>query len=1284
MNGMRSLLVVLCSCCLSAKTPAQEVLYTELPTQKLLPVAHIHRVLQDREGYMWYATEGGGLCRDDGYRIDVFRSDARSPHLLGSNTLTCLSEDSTDRIWIGTTDGLYRLDKSDYHIEPAGRGTRLDGRRTDAVMTASDGTVWVASSGRIYHFSARDELLGEFPSVWNGHDALVAGFYEDRHHRIWVVQWQGGLLRYEAGKRQMTVCSWPCDVSPGMMVEDSANHCFYIGTWGRGIVTYRPAAGNGEAQVEYQASTYAGDGQSRVLGMHWDERRRVLWTAALDDLYAYEVHGDTLLPADLSGFLPEGKKILDQPASDKWGNIWIPGYSPHTFILSEQQNRVRRDPVRPMRDATGYPVMVDRIVDDGEGYWIWQGRTRLSYYSPVRGGHIWMMSEQPGSVGRYVYGTAMEKCRRTAGVWVSSGMQVVRVWREGGRFDAQAVVRLPEEGNAVHKIVEDDSGNLWIATGAGLYRYAVGESSLRGIFMPQGGVRDFLLLPDGGMCCVTGTGRLVLVRKNGAEQILGEGDAYTAVADDGNGTLWAATSQGEVYAYSLRDGKLRLERNAGNANGDAVKALEADSRGHVWILADQYVKEYSPHTRSFRLLRNDDREIHMDYFHTLRRMGDSICIGGIGAFCKVASFDELDRPALPVRPVVSAYEVDGVRHFVSPRCPRVEFTAAQDNVSFFFSSLDHLHAGKISYAYRLKGSGGDWTYLPQGINTVTFYNLAPGNYTLELKATDMHGCWGRPQECLSLHRLPPWYATWWAYTLYIMAGIALSVSFIRRMHHRQQQKVEEQLTQMKFRFFTNMSHELRTPLTLIITPLGSLLETVSDSRLRQQLEAIHRHACELLEQINHLLDFRKLETGEEKAHLREGSMADFVRSACRSFVPLAESRQINFNVDLPSADICMRFDKEKMHRVLYNLLSNALKFTEKGGSVKVRLERIPGRSVVLSVQDTGCGMSAEEAGHVFDRYYQGKKGTEQTGSGIGLHLVKTYVQLHGGRMELDTKEGAGSVFRVILPDTLSVVAQEEEKSSATNGTVLRKTVLVVEDNEELRGFLVRRLSEEYMVRQAADGQAALELLEQYEVDIIVSDVMMPVMNGAELCRKVKTDVRTSHIFVILLTAYSGDESALQGYEAGADCYLTKPFSMDILQNRIRHFSALQDRRKAIFLSGVEFRAEDMASTQMDEAFLRKAVALVEKNLDNTDYTVEQFSADLCMSRMNLYRKLQSLTGQKPSEFIRGIRLKKAAVLLAEHHLPVAEVADLVGFSTAGYFSKCFKEMFGVLPTQYGS
>ena len=1271
---------------------AQPMRVTELPTQGQLPVAHIHRMLQDREGYMWYGTEGGGLCRDDGYRIEVFRATPQVPDLLASNTITCLAEDNQQRIWFGTEKGLYVLDKKNYQVSQyVPGGNPFAGKRVDALCVANDGTVWASARAHIFHLSPDGDVLGRYASVWHGKPVTVADFYESRDGTLWVLQWEGGLSRYDVSTDSIRPCLWNCDAFPCQMTECGRDGDYWVATWGKGVVRYDPRTG-----VRLQPCTYTDKSQpghkALVLGLLPDNSRQILWVVAMDDLYAYAVAADgTLTPQELSGFLPRGKKILDRALKDKWGNIWIPGYSPHTFILSSHTNRMRRDGVEAMTNLTGYPVMVDRLVADRDFYWIWQGRTGLSIYDPAAG-KMAMANEPETFPGAMPIHKCIEKCRGKDGIWASSGERVIRLWREG-----KSVVRMEEvarvaAGEQVCVLFDDGNGVLWMGTGESLYRYDERGGVLL-VFSGQGAVRDITRAPDGTVYVLTAKG-LAKVGKNMFCKEIAPGADYTVADVAADGKVYVGASSGYVYVYDPEKRSFHVEENAGNRNGDAVKSLAIDRLGHVWVLSDQYVKEYNPANGSFYLLRNSDAEIDMDYFHTVCQVGDSICIGGIGAFCMVAPSVELDKSAQPVMPVVSAYSVNGETHFVGASVECIEIQPGQNVLVLSFSTLDHLHARQINFAYRLKGQG-DWIYLPAGTNTVSLAHLPTGNYAVEVMATDMHGCWGKPVECLALRKLPFWYETWWARTLFVLAAMYLAVAVVRtylnRTKKKQQEEMEWQLTQMKFRFFTNVSHELRTPLTLIITPLEHLMETVGDKQVILGLQSVYYHACEMQELVNHLLDFRKLETGAEKLYLLNGDMAEFVRTVCEAFKPLAESRSVSFLLELSEESLFMCFDRDKIHRVLYNLLGNAFKFTPQGGVVEAQSGLMEnGKTFFFEVRDNGCGIAAEDLPKVFDRYFQAKDGTVEGGSGIGLYLVKTYIEMHGGHVEVNSKKGEGSTFRIYLPTNLEkeTVPRKNPAENAlvpiptSSGEDVRKCLLVAEDNAELRGFLVKALAADYDVHEAANGEEAETVIRACGAEVVVTDVKMPVMDGLELCRRLKRDVRTSHIFVILLSAYGQDAERLAGYEAGADCYLTKPFNMNILRNRIRHFFDLQDRRKKIFLSTKEFSASDIAPTKMDEVFLGKAADCVETHLDDASYSVERFSCDMCMSRMNLYRKLQSLTGQTPSEFVRAIRLKKGAQMLASGIPTVAEVADRVGFSTPSYFSKCFKEMFGVLPTQY--
>lgn len=898
---------------------AQQVVVTELPTQRLLPVAHIHRIFQDSEGYMWYGTEGGGLCRDNGYQVDVFRSDLNTPQLLSSNDITCIAEDKAHHIWFGTKNGLYILNKANYQITGL-TDNELGKPRIDAILATHDGTVWVSAQSSIFHYSTEGKRLACYPSLWKNQSKAVSDLYEDSQHRLWVLQWDGGILQYDPSTKQFKEIQWECSSSPTQMIEDIEHQCFWVGTWGKGVVRFTLSADGLRAETCHpQPSTFADSLQNfhkaQVLGLLRDSRQGILWVSALDDLYAYRIKENQLQPMPTENFLSKEKKILDRIIEDHSSNIWIPGYAPHSFILSFDRNKIKRFPVPAMSTATGYPIIADLTVQEGEYYWIWQGRTGLSLYHPLSD-RISFASDFPEETGNFYISKCMERCHNQQGIWVAgNSAQVLHITHQELKMKLLNKFSIPD-ADRICCLHENEQNILWIGTENALYQYNGGQ--LKKIQSNTGIISGIATAQDGSTYFIANSKKLQRLSSSGKIQTISEGEDYSSVAISPDGTVWVSTLQGNVYSYSPKTQRLEQEINASNTNGDAVKDMIADSSGHIWILADQYVKEYNPKNQSFRILHNSDRFIDAVYFLSISNMEDgSICLGGIGAFCLTTPAKELDQSPNSIHPVVSSLKIDRAKHIVGINEKDIELSPYNTNLEVSFSTLEHLYADRISFAYRINGLSTTWNYLPQGINTAYITKLPKGNYSLELKATDVHGRWGQPITCLWINRLPAWYETWWAYTLYIIVALTIISGllkiYFKRLRKKQKEQIDQQLERARFQFLTNIT-----------------------------------------------------------------------------------------------------------------------------------------------------------------------------------------------------------------------------------------------------------------------------------------------------------------------------------------------------------------------------------SSKVDEEFLNKAMALVEKNIDNSDYNVELFSDDMCMSRMNLYRKLQSITGQKPTEFIRSIRLKKATELLTTSSLTIVEIAEQVGFSTPSYFSKCFKEMYGVLPTQYHS
>ena len=643
----------------------------------------------------------------------------------------------------------------------------------------------------------------------------------------------------------------------------------------------------------------------------------------------------------------------------------------------------------------------------------------------------------------------------------------------------------------------------------------------------------------------------------------------------------------------------------------------------------------------------------------------------------------------------------------------VEFDYKQNIFSVSFASDNYNLPEKTQYMYKLEGFNNDWLTLPLGVHNVTFTNLAPGKYVLRVKAVNSDGYVGVKEATLGIVVNPPFWMSWWAYLLYAVGLVVVLFLARYRMLKREREKFHlqqiesevaknEEINNMKFRFFTNVSHELRTPLTLIISPLEGMLKETTDELQSTRLQLMYRNAQRLLHLVNQLLDFRKGEMSTHQLSLSEGDIISYVHSVCNSFLLMADKKHIQFSFFSGIDTFSMAFDADKVGKIVMNLLSNAFKFTPEGGRVTVMIEHVAGTPDMLEIKiaDTGIGISDVDKEHIFERFYQADhKGVEETtGNGIGLSLVRDFVTLHEGEVKVFDNIGTGSVFviqfpvkhvetQVQLPSETGIPAGEEEDKEIKEETreeTERKDfplLLIVDDNEDFRIFMRYSLELQYRVKLAVNGNEAWEMMQEELPDLVISDVMMPQMDGNELCRLIKQDKRTAHIPVILLTARQNTEAKLEGLQTGADDYVTKPFNMTILVLRIRKLIELS-RYHRVTQGMIDPAPSEIVITSLDEKLIEKAIKYVEDNMSRTELSVEELSRELGMSRVHLYKKLLQITGKTPIEFIRVIRLKRAAQLLRESQLHVSEVAFEVGFNNPKYFSRYFKDEFGVLPSVY--
>lgn len=804
-------------------------------------------------------------------------------------------------------------------------------------------------------------------------------------------------------------------------------------------------------------------------------------------------------------------------------------------------------------------------------------------------------------------------------------------------------------------------------------------------------------------------------------------DRVYTVTEDEFGNIWAGTANG-LYQIDAAGKRVKIFTKQDGLSDQYIAKLFPDKKGNLWIAHKNGISRLAIKTG---VIRNYAVK---ESFHGYEFMEGSGCIdtatgemyfGGIDGFVSFMPGDIANNPHRPAVALTALQVLNkpvGIGQPVNDRiilstainfAKQITLTHADRSFSIEFAALHFSNSEKNQYAYRLEGLDKDWLYVDASRRVASYSNLPAGKYIFEVRAANSDGLWNQTPTSLEIIVLPPWWLSVWAYVVYILLlllAACIVYRIIRARHQYNQQILAErlkaekaqELDQMKSRFFTNVSHEFRTPLTLIIDPLESLLtEKIPAGNEKEYYGIMHRNARRLLSLINQFLDFRKLESGNLHLHATRQDMVAFVRNIMGAFEFQARKRNIQFPLETNREEIVFGFDADVAGKILYNLISNAFKFTGEGGRIAVAITTSADNpdQLVLTVSDNGIGIPPELTAKIFEPFYQVESSDRMHagGTGVGLSLTKELVTLHKGGITVTSEPNKETRFTVTLgnleenTDTLPEIQQpsmtdnyagpstvtEEEVTTAET-----PVVLIVEDNGDVRNYLRMNLSATYNIIEATNGVEGLEKAREAVPDLIISDIMMPGMNGLELCQKLKTDEKTSHIPVILLTARQSDQSQMEGYETGADAYITKPFSSALLLVRIKNLLESRRKLRELFNSSTGFNTRLVATNAADKAFLDKATGLIEENMSDKDVNVEWLAGQLLLSRTQLYRKIKALTDQSVHEFVTTIRLNKAAQLLLEGQHSVGEIAFMVGYADSTSFSRMFQKQFKQTPKKF--
>ncbi len=1316
---------------------------------------HVTCFLKDSRGFIWVGTSAG-LSRYDGSEFVNYKHSLTDTSSIIDNYIEELQEDISGNLWIQTRLGYVyfnvqeeRFSKNiDEILKIEGLNNQLDrlyidenkqlwvkrskigyyelyndeDHRLKAPLKVNENYnknivkflqkdsayYYLFDNGLIEVFSSKDyspKYSDDFLQNKMGQDSLVTELYVDNEDDIWFYGNYDGVYHFNSKNSQWNhynLNSNSIRLSNNIvtqLVQDNYGK-IWIGTDHGGLNIVNKYSGEVE-NLYNQADNEKSIAQNTITALYVDDKGIVWGGTYKKGVFYYHENVHKFL---------HFKHIMSDPKSlpyddvncfteDKKGNLWI-GTNGGGLIYYNRKKESYKVYKKDSENTNSLSsnVIVSLFIDKYNVLWIGTYTGGITTYDGLR-------------FKRYLHDNLNEFSLPSNNVWtiIEDGNDLLIGMIGGGvaRFNRKNSKFTPLEnrGNIslvskmVNQIFRLRNGNLMIATDAGVAFYDVKEKRYKNYLMKN--IDSSKPLVD---------------------------KSVKAVYEDSRGLLWFATHEGLVVYNPNTDYVKNFSAKDGIAE-DFCNCILEDEFQAIWVskssgLSQIVVKQNTPGSEfSFDIYDYSKEDgLQSKEFNTQASFKTSkkeLIFGGPNGFNLFQARNIKYNRELP-KVVFTDFQIynksikpqPGEKSAILQKSitftDRIVLKHSMNVFSIQFSALDFLIPQKIKFKYQLEGFNDAWMPLQDNLNSVTYTNLNAGDYIFKVKAANNDGLWNENYALLQITVLPPFYATPWAYALYVLIIILILIYLRYSMlskerlkfsieQERLQAKRNHEMDEMKLRFLTNVSHEFRTPLTLILTPLDRLLKKASSDSDKKLMETIDRNAKHLLGLVNQLLDFRKLELHGLRYNPSYADVVHFLNELNNHFQDEFNKKGITYLFEKNSDHLMFNFDKEKLQKVIMNLLSNALKFTHEGGKVILKLDIKEEEGLVeISVKDNGVGIEDNELDKIFVRFYQSKNNKKLglSGSGIGLNLAKEMVLLHNGTIRVESKKGKGSTFIVSLPldqtiqensvesNNESEVQLEEVSIERTKKEKEKPTILLVEDNVDFRTFMRETLQERFTIHEAQDGKIGIETTFKVNPDLIISDVMMPDVDGLELCKTLRADIRTSHIPIILLTARTADEDKIKGLEIGADDYITKPFNMDLLLLRIDKLIEKRNQFQKKFQKTVEINPSEIQITSMDEKLIKKAVALVEKNIAESKFSVEDLSSELGMSRVYLYKKLLSITGKSPVEFIRIIRLKRGAQLLEKSQMNVAEVAYEVGFNSPRYFSKYFKEEYGMLPTAY--
>ena len=1279
----------------------------------------VKAVVQDSRGFMWFGTRNH-LNRYDGHTIRVFDCVDKQAGRRNNN-VSSLYEDSKHRLWVGTDKGVFVFDPVTERFTFVSAKSSGGVQMTDwvaAIDNDEDGNIWlvVPNQGVFRHDSSGKLSLYTFGTPGHADYGGPQCLCIDGQGRVWVGTNGNGVHRYE--KNGDRFVRYLGDRQGGTLAgENIYTMCDYGDELVLGIH-------EGKLRRLHKRNDVVDDFAAPEV--HYSIIRDVkcyndrLWVGTQRGVYVIDEHQGTIEHIehdDMCGYSLSDNQI-GRIYRDREGGIWIgTNQSGINYLPQKGMEFMRYVPLT--KPQTISSKRVREMVEDGQGnIWIGTEDAGINIFDP-RQGTFKVLGKKPA--GPLTSEKTLALMSTSGQVWVGffkDALDIVPTTSLTAHHYTMETLGMNEA--SIYSMCEDSQGRVWLGNGWGVYVAEKGSMTFKR--MDQFGynyIFDLMEDSDHNIWVVTmgngvyrytpATGAVKhFMHQEGNDKTLSS-NSVSNVTETSWGEIWFSTDRGGVCRFNKRDATFTtFSLEQGLPDDTGYKILE-DRNGLLWFGTNNGLVSLDPSTGKSQVYTTS-HGLPGNQFNYKSALSTRDGIFYFGSSEGLISFNPYQSNKNQYVPPVyiTRFLINNTEMLPGEEgsplsesiltIKKITLRHDQSSIAFEFAALSYVMPSANKYAYKMDGVDKDWVYTDDN-HSVSYANLSPGHYVFRVKGANSDGVWCEQEAVVKLVVLPPWWKTIWAYLAYLLLALGIVWWAFTRYQKRAQLKAaeaqrlfeaekERELYQDKIDFFTSIAHEIRTPLTLINGPLENLEEMdIADLEIKRNIGTMRRNTSDLMNLINQLLDFRKMDSNKMEMHPVTVNLSSLLREWVNKFTQMPASVQRSIDLSTPEQDVYVKADRNALIKVLNNLFSNAVKYSERTIIISIEADE---KQVRVVFDNDGAIIPTEAREKIFDPFYQLKKNANaSSSSGIGLYLARSMAELMHGTLTYSDHEGLNR-FVLQLPlqervDDSAVMPDDEEMYSDDDlvpETIQSAVILLVEDNEQMLQFVADKLRMFYAVETASNGKQALELLNEKNIDLVLSDIIMPEMDGLELCRNIKENIELSHIPVILLTAKNDLDSKVEGLKMGADAYIEKPFAFKYLVAQITSIFENRQRSMDAFMRKPFVPTQTLGMSKADEQLMDKIVRVIEENIDDTEFGVEMLAELVCMSRSSLHRKIKAISNTSPTDFIKMVRLKKASELIAEGSYRVVEVCYMVGINSPSYFIKLFQKQFGMTPKEF--